>query len=104
MLVLSNPRGHGYPMMGRTVVDHCRTAWADLMEFTCSAAIGAIVHALAQLRSHYPSVDLQWVASGYVQGKDAEKIAKLEDDADEPAKRLAEDVELFNEGGVVPHS
>ena len=44
------------------------------------------------------------MATGYAQGTDAEKIAKLEDDADEPAKRLAEDVELFNEGGVVPHS
>ena len=30
---------------------------------------------------------------------DATKIAKLEDEAEEPAKRLAGDVDLFGEGG-----
>ena len=30
-----------------------------------------------------------------------EKITRIEDDTKEPAKRLAEDVELFCEGGVV---
>ena len=63
-----------------------------------SAAHGAIIHALTQLRSHYPLVDLQWVATRYAQGMNVEKIARLEDDAEEPAKRLTEDVELFVEG------
>ena len=67
----------------------------DFKEFTRSTAQGAIVHALTQLRSHYPLVDLQWVATGYAQGTNAEKIARLEDDAEEPEKRLAEDVEMF---------
>ena len=35
----------------------------------------------------------------YAQGTDAEKIVRLEDDAKEPTKRLAEDVKLFGEGG-----
>ena len=39
------------------------------------------------------------MATGYAQGTDAEKIARLEDDAEEPTKSLAEDVELFGEGG-----
>ena len=43
-------------------------------------------------------MDLQRVATGYAQGMNAEKIARLEDEADEPAKRLAEDVELSVEG------
>ena len=43
-------------------------------------------------------VDLQWVATGYAQGMNVEKIARLEDDAEEPAKRLTKDVELFVEG------
>ena len=66
-----------------------------------SATHGAIIHALPQLRSHYPSVDLQRVATGYAQGTNTEKIARLEDDAEEPTKRLAKGVELFSEGGVV---
>ena len=63
-----------------------------------STTHGAIVHALTQLRSHYPSVDLQRVATGYAQGTNAEKIARLEDEAEEPVKRLVEDVKLFVEG------
>ena len=55
----------------RSVVDSCQTAWADFKEFTRSTTHGAIIHALAQLWSHYPSVDLQHVATGYAQGMDA---------------------------------
>ena len=69
----------------------------DFNEFTCSATHGAVIHALAQLKSHYPSVDLQQVATGYAQGTNADKITKLEDDAKEPTKRLAKAVELFGE-------
>ena len=60
-------------------------------------AHGAVIHALTQLKSHYPLVDLQWVATGYVQGTNVDKITMLENDAEEPTKRLAEDVELFGE-------
>ena len=41
------------------------------------------------------------MAIGYAQGTNAEKIARLENDAEEPVKRLAEDVELFVEGRAV---
>jgi hypothetical protein len=61
-------------------------------------AHGAIIHALVQLCSHYLTVDLQRVAIGYAQGTDAQKITKLEEVAEEPAKRLAKDVELFGNG------
>jgi hypothetical protein len=61
-------------------------------------AHGVIIHALMQLRSHYPTVDLQRVATGYAQGTDAQKITKLEKEVEDPAKRLAEDVELFGNG------
>ena len=33
----------------RSVMDRCRTAWADFKEFTRSATHGAIAHALTQL-------------------------------------------------------
>ena len=83
----------------RSVMDHCWIAWADFKEFARSTTHGAIIHALAQLWSHYPSVDLRRVATGYAQGTDTEKIARLEGDVEEPVKRWAEDVELFGEGG-----
>ena len=66
-----------------------------------SAAHGAIVHALMQLWSHYPLVDLQRVVTRYARGMDANKIARLEDEVEELDKMLAEDVELFSEGGAM---
>ena len=82
-----------------SILDQCRMAWSDFKEFACSATHGAIVHALAQLRSHYPVVDLQHMVTSYAYGIDATKITRLEDEAEEPTKRLARDVDLFDEGG-----
>ena len=61
------PDGGRLPSDGlyRLVVDRCRTAWMDFKEFVHSAAHGAIIHVLVQLRPHYPSVDLQRVATEY---------------------------------------
>ena len=81
------------------ILDWCRTTWSDFKEFARSAAHGAVVHALAQLRSHYPAVDLQCVVTGYARGIDVMKIARLEDKAEAPAKRLVGDIDLFGEGG-----
>ena len=98
---LEQPEGARLPEDGSywLVMDHCRTTWVDFKEFAPSTAHGAVVHALAQLWSHYPLVDLRWVATRYAQGMNTEKITRLEDDVEEPMKRLAEDVELFGEGG-----
>ena len=74
----------------------------DFKKFTHSAAHGANVHVLAMLRSHYPLVDLERVVTGYARGTNAAKIAKLEDEAKEPGKKLACDIDLFGEGGNGP--
>lgn len=42
----------------RSVLHQCCTAWSDLKEFARSATHEVVVHVLAQLRSHYPVVDL----------------------------------------------
>jgi hypothetical protein len=97
---LPQPEGARLPGDGpyRSIIDRCRDAWSDFREFARSVAHGAIIHALAQLCSYYPTVELQRVATGYARGTDARKITKLEEEAKEPAKRLAEDVELFGNG------
>ena len=41
------------------------------------------------------------MVTGYAHGIDATKITRLEDKVEESAKRLARDVDLFDEGGVV---
>lgn len=65
--------GAGVPADGpyRSLIDRCRNAWSDFREFSRSVAHGAVVHALAQLRSHYPLVDLQRIATGYAGGTNA---------------------------------
>ena len=83
----------------RSIVDRFQTLWAHFKEFTRSATHGAIIHTLAMLRSHYPLVDLERVVTGYAQGTDTAKIAKLEDEADEPREKLASGIDLFDKGG-----
>jgi len=39
------------------------------------------------------------VVTGYAHEIDATKIARLQDEMEEPAKRLAGDINLFDEGG-----
>ena len=39
------------------------------------------------------------MVTGYARRIDATKITRLEDKAEEPAKRLARDVDLFGKGG-----
>ena len=82
----------------RTIMDQCQTAWSDFKEFMRSAAHGAIVHALMVLRSHYPLEKPKEIMTGYARGTDAQKTAKLEDEAVEAATRLARDIDLFGEG------
>ena len=49
----------------RLILDRCHMVWSDLKEFARSTTHGAIVHALAQLRSYYPAVDLQLAVTDY---------------------------------------
>ena len=54
---------------------------------------------LAVVRSHYPSVKLEVVGTGFARGTSLEKITKLEDKAEEAVVKLAGDVDLFGEEG-----
>lgn len=51
------------------IVDRCKTAWAHFKEFTRSAASSAVVHALSVIRSHYPSVSLGVIDTGFAEGQ-----------------------------------
>ena len=82
----------------QTIVDQCRMAWMDFKEFTRSAAHGAVVHALVVLRSHCPSVKPEVIMIDFARGMNMQKIAKLEDEAEEAAVKLVGDVDLFGEG------
>ena len=81
------------------IIDRCKGAWKNFKEFTRSAANSIVVHTLAVIWSHYPSVKPEVVGTGFARGTSSKKITKLEDEADEAAAKLAGDIDLFGEGG-----
>ena len=54
-------------------------------------------HALAVVRSHYPTVDLQLVGGGFADGLSDAEILQLEDEVEDAAKMLVGDIDLFGE-------
>ena len=41
-----------------TIIQRCKAAWKSFKSFNHDAVVTTITHALAVVRSHYPSVDL----------------------------------------------
>ena len=56
-----------------------------------------MTHALAVVRSHYPTIDLQEIGARFTRGMGATKQQQLENEVEDMAKKLASDVDLFSE-------
>jgi len=50
------------------IVDRCKGAFACFKEFTCGTTSSATSHALAVVRSLYPSVELDVIDGGFTRG------------------------------------
>ena len=46
--------------------------------------------------SHYPTVDLQAIGAGFARGVAAMEHQQLEDEVEDAAKKLANDIDLFS--------
>ena len=61
-------------------------------------------HALVVVRSHYPTIDLQAIGGGLTEGLSDAETQQLEDQVEDAAKKLADDIDLFgemdNDGGA----
>ena len=57
----------------------------------------AATHALAVVRSHYPTVDIQSIGGGFADGLSDAETQQLEDDVEDAAKMLVGDIDLFGE-------
>ena len=79
------------------VIDRCSAAWGNFKEYNRDAVAAAVTHALSVVRSHYPSIDLQAIGAGFAEGKTEAEIQQLEVEVEDAAKKLAGDVDLFNE-------
>ena len=54
-------------------------------------------HALAVVRSHYPTIDLQAIGGGFTEGLSDAETQQLEDEVEDAAKNLADDIDMFGE-------
>ena len=59
--------------------------------------VSAATHALAVVRSHYPATDLQAIGGGFAEGLSEVETQQLEDEVEDTAKKLAGDIDLFDE-------
>ena len=80
-----------------TFIDRCKAAWENFKSFNHDATISTMTHALAVVRSHYPTIDLRAIGARFARGTSATKQQELEDEVEDAAKRLARDVDLFGE-------
>jgi len=80
-----------------TIIQRCKAAWENFKNFNRDAVLTAATHALAVVRSHYPSVDVQSVGGGFADGLSDAQTQQLEDDVEDAAKMLVGDIDLFGE-------
>ena len=91
------PQPNDRPPCPNTTIDRCKAAWENFKSFNCNANVSAMTHALAVVRSHYPTIDLQAIGAGFARGMGATEHQDLEDKVEDAAKKLVDDIVLFGE-------
>ena len=95
------PRPDGRQQGPDTIVQRCKAAWENFKNFNHDAVLTAATHALAVVRSHYPSIDIQSIGGGFADGLSDAQTQQLEDDVEDVAKVLVGDIDLFGETEAV---
>ena len=80
-----------------TIIQRCKAAWENFMTFNRDSITTVTTHVLAVVRSHYPTIDLQSIGGGFAEGLSDAETQKLEDEVEDAAKNLADDIDLFGE-------
>ena len=69
----------------------------EFQDLQCDAIVSVATHVLVVVRSHYPSIDLQSIRGGFIEGLSDAETQQLEDEVEDAAKMLAGDIDLFGE-------
>ena len=72
-------------------------AWENFKSFNHDAIVTTTTHGLAVVWSHYPAIDLQAIGARFAEGLGEAETQQLEDEAEDAAKKLAGDIDLFGE-------
>ena len=91
------PQPDGRPPRLDIVIERCKTAWESFKSFNRNAVVTAATHALIVVRSHYPATDLEAIGGGYTEGLSKAETQRLEDEVEDAAKKLADEIDLFGE-------
>ena len=81
------------------IVERCVLAWDNFKHYARGIACSAMGHALAVVRSVYPSVKLKRIDDGFAQNLSDEPITALEEEVSNSAIKLADDLDLFDDVG-----
>ena len=79
------------------IIQRCKAAWESFKTFNRDAITTVATHVLAVVRSHYPTTDLQSIEGGFAEGLSDAETQQLEDEVEDAAKMLADDIDLFGE-------
>ena len=91
------PRPNGRQQGSDIIIQRCKAAWENFKNFNRDAVMIAATHALAVVRSHYPTVDIQSIGGGFADGLSDAETHQLGDDVEDAAKMLVGDIDLFGE-------
>ena len=80
-----------------SVIQRCKAAWENFKSFNRDAIVTITTHVLAVVRSHYPTLDFQSIGAGFTEGLSDAETQQLEDEVEDAAKNLADDIDLFGE-------
>ena len=70
--------------------------WENFKSFNRDATISIATHALAVVRSHYPTINLQAIGAKFARGMGVTREEQLKDEVEDAAKKLAGNVDLFS--------
>ena len=91
------PRPNSRQQGPDTIIQRCKAAWENFKNFNRDVVMTAATHALAVVRSHYPTVDIQSIGGRFTDGLSDAETQQLEGDVEDVAKMLVGDIDLFGE-------
>ena len=89
------PQPDDRPPRPDIIIERCKMAWESFKGFNHNTVVFAATHALAVVRSHYLSTDLQAIGGGFAEGLSEAETQQLEDEVEDMAKKLAGDIDQF---------
>jgi hypothetical protein len=91
----AQPTEAGRPVHPYAVVERCRSSLSAFKQYVGEACEYVGAHILGVVRSHYPGIDLRWLAAGVAANTSEEQAEDLRDSSLETAKTMVADVNLF---------